>query len=267
MIIWLVLFVIIIAVSFILAYLSMRDFQEVPEKKLRYSVFLIQNPGVLTEGLLSELHKLIKKGEIISLERLFKGNESALVIFGPKEILQQFNDLHLLELEDYTAVNSDQVVAWELTVRDHQQLHGNLFTQVPEFEHDEQFWWQIILQTYSKNYLSEFIDTLRGIKSSNKVSFLLRNETKSLTKELHSLRNQNSAFQTQIRAVLVAPTDERRRKLKVLLENIGNGLIKIPRPYSSSQILEFYTTRNFTPASFGVSILSPAEILSLIGKG
>lgn len=243
MIIWLILFVIIILISFILAYLSMRDYQEIPEKKLQYSVYLIQNPEALNSETLNGMHQSIKRGEILSLERLFKGEQSALVIFGPKPVLQNLESLNLLELEDYTGVKGDDALAWELTLRD-QGVSGYIFNQMPELETEEQFWWQIVLQTYSKNYLSELIDRLRGLQPLS----------------------DNKAFQAQIRAVLVVPSEQRRKKLKVLLENLADNLIKIPRPYTSLQILEFYTQRSFTPVSFGVSALSSSEVLALLGK-
>lgn len=221
----------------------MRDYQEIPEKKLQYSVFLIQNPAALNSEVLSSLFLLIKKGEIISLERLFKGNQSALVIFGPKPILQNLTSLNLLELEDYTGVNDQEVAAWEITLKDYKMVE-NIFNQVPEFESSEQFWWQIVLQTYSKNYLIEFIDRLRGVEVSSK----------------------DQTLQAQIRALLVVHSEDRRKKLKVSLENLSDKLIKIPRPYTSLQLMEFYRKRSFTPASFGVSILSPAEIPALLGR-
>lgn len=244
MIIWLVLFVIIIFISFILAYLSMRDYQEVPEKKLQYSTFLIQNPDNFKAEVLDNLHQLIKRGETISLERLFKGDKSALVIFGPKEILQQFSNLNLLELEDYTAVKIEDLAAWELTLKNHQEVVSYIFNQMPSLETQEQFWWQIVLQANSKNYLADLTDRLRGVQ----------------------LTSEDKVYRAQIRAVLVAPSEQRRKKLKVLLENLSDNLIKIPRPFTSAQIFEFYTSRSFTPASFGVSILNSAQILTLLGK-
>jgi hypothetical protein len=101
--IWIILFIIVIVISFILAYRSMKDFKEIPiTPNLEYGLFLVKNTALFNLAYLSRIHKFItEQKSIISFERLLKGEESVLVIFGPKNILTSFPELELMELEDF----------------------------------------------------------------------------------------------------------------------------------------------------------------------
>lgn len=216
MIIFLILFFIILSISFVLAYLSMRDYQEVPVTEKEYSLYLIRKPQFLTPQILGALVNL-SKGKIISLERLFKGESSALVIFGPKKVLEgHFSEiLGLLELEDYTKVV--EATAWEIGRRGQHDLKFDIFENLPVLSKEEQFWWQVVIRD----------------------------------------------FEVQLRAVF-AFADKDRRSLALRLEGIGGkSLGKLPKAFTSDQILDFYRQRVFTPAN---SFTSKAEeILSFIG--
>src|SRR5688572_3161726 len=120
MILWVVLFVLVVAISFVLAAQSMRDFSEVPAKEAEYGLFLIRNTVALTPAVLDSIkNELLESKTIISFERLFKGGKSALVAFGPRELLLNHQSaLDLLELEDYTQnVEVEHISAWEVVVK------------------------------------------------------------------------------------------------------------------------------------------------------
>lgn len=123
----------------------MKDFTEIPQKsKLEYSLFLIRKSSNLTVSLLQSIHDdLIKEGLIVSLERLFKGSESALCIFGPKKILANYSDkLDLMELEDYsTSFHTENTTVWEI---DSQKIE-NPFSGLPQLGPNEQFCWQVLV--------------------------------------------------------------------------------------------------------------------------
>lgn len=211
MILWLALFALVIAISFVLALQSMRDFQESPKHfNTEYGLFLIRNTLGLTEQVLDSFHnQIIKDGLIISFERLFKGSKSALVIFGPKDILLAFQSkLNLLELEDYTVINKDHATAWEVGVKGGNikiEETDNFFANFPALSQAEQFWWQLTLQA----------------------------------------KNQKEGFYSQIRAVVISSDLGRRKKISELLQNLSSGhLSKIPKPFTSIQIVEFYQNRN-----------------------
>lgn len=142
MILWVLLFVLVVAISFVLAVKSMRDYQEIPTQTgEQYALFLIRKPQALSKELLSAIHEdLLNSGLIISFERLIKGIKAALVVFGPKKVLAVYKDhLDLLELEDYTNVNPEQFAAWEVGIK-----HPDV-PNFPTISGDDQIWWQLIL--------------------------------------------------------------------------------------------------------------------------
>ncbi len=144
MILWIVLFVLVVAISFILAAKSMRDFREIPTNE-QYGLFLIRKTQELSVQLLNSIQgELLDPNSVISLERLFRGEKSALVVYGPKLIISKYHqNLDLLELEDYTKVDPKQISAWEVGIKE----KGKVFDNLPELSQKEQFWWQVIISS------------------------------------------------------------------------------------------------------------------------
>ncbi|MDO8573936.1 MAG: hypothetical protein Q7R77_04250 [Candidatus Daviesbacteria bacterium] len=232
MILWLVLFFIVIAISFVLAWQSMRDYREMPLKsKEEYALFLIRSTENLTAKTLSDIREhIVKDGLIISFERLFKGKRAALTIFGPKWVLKKFTDsLALLELEDYSLkLNDTDVHLWEMGSKSKdlkEQISPEIFKNLPSLGEEEQFLWQVVL----------------GAKG-----------------------DKLPVFQSQIRAAVYAKDSARRRDLVQLFQNISTGeLIKVPKPFSHEQMMSFYRLRSLGKDSEGL-LLYPEKILKLI---
>jgi hypothetical protein len=228
----------------------MRDYQEAPSPKV-LEIYLIQNPEAFDTHILNEIHTLTKNNkEIITVERLFKGEKSALLISGTKHILEKFKPaLNLLELEDFTKVSEDQVSAWEIGVKN--QIPRplsitNIFGSLPKINEDEQFWWQLTLQSQSK-----------------KNGFITMLEKSLLGKKPIS----DDSFQCQIRAVVISADATRRQQLTEELESLGQGVItKIPRPLNSGQILSNYRKRAIIPADKYLITLNSEEVMQLVGK-
>lgn len=218
MILWLILFLIIVGISFILAFWSMRDYQEIPQQsKAEYGLFLIRRTDNLNFEILDVFRRsMLDRGFIISMERLFKGKQAALAIFGPKKILEQYSQqLNLLELEDY-ALNlvSENIIIWEVGVKG---STDNIFKNLPELTHEDQFFWQVIL----------------------------------------ARAGDDLSFQTQIRAAVYSKDPLRRKALASMLQNLNIGeLIKIPRPFSQEQMMNFYKLRSLDKASNGPVLVS-----------
>lgn len=102
--IWIVAFFIIILVSAVLAFRSMKDYEEFPENENLNSLFFVGNASAFTEQSLDKLYNAFISGKrFFSVERLNKGKERALVIFGPREIAEILPELKLVEIEDYLA--------------------------------------------------------------------------------------------------------------------------------------------------------------------
>lgn len=217
MILWLLLFILVIVISFLLAIQSMKDYQEIPQLTgHEYELFLIRKPQAFNTQLLSSLHEdLLKSGLIFSFERLIKGQRSALVVFGPKKILEKYNPvLDLLELEDYTFSDPNQIAIWEVGMRNPRQVNlegvKNYFKKFPLLSEHEQFWWQLLVAAKK--------DKAPTAKKS---------------------------FQGQIRAVVLTNNTERRKLLTQTLQDlIPQSLIKLPKAYSNQQLLDFYQKRS-----------------------
>lgn len=232
MILWIALFILVVAISFVLALQSMRDYQEIPQHaQTEYGLFLIRQTGMFNASVLDSLRTLmLKKGLIISIERLFKGKQAALTIFGPKEILKKFSSqLDLLELEDYTLnLDGKEVHTWEVGVREAErvnpQLLNDIFKDLPMLSDQDQFFWQIIL----------------GAKP-----------------------DKEPFFQTQIRAAVYSKDPEQQKVLS-LFQNLTLGeLVKVPKPFGAEQMMSFFRQRSLSKDSQG-PILDSAGVMGLL---
>lgn len=225
MILWLLLFLLVIGISFILAFRSMRDYQEIPQKTdVDYGLFLVRQIKNFDVKLLDSIRQeVLAEKAIVSLERLFKGRQTALTIFGPKNILSQFqNELDILELEDYTTeFTGSRVYVWEVGARATAKLNpihfNEIFSNLPQLEAEEQFFWQVIL-------------------------------------------NKN---QVQIRAAVFSE-DPIRKKMLASVQNLNaGGLVKIPKPFSNEQMIELYRARSLSKDNFG-PILDTEGVMRLL---
>lgn len=217
MIIWIILFFFVIIISFILALKSMNDYQGQPlALGLKYSLFLIQNPIELTLDILKSIHdEALKSNTIISLEKLFNGGKTALVIFAPKELMDKFSTtLDLLELEDYSLKEIPDFKAWEIGSKNlsPKVLEKDFFIKLPVLQEGEQLWWQIILKPKTANY---------------------------------QCRDKNIFFQSIIRIILLSVDKEKEQEMKeILFTKVGAlGINTLPQAYSSAELLKSYQQR------------------------
>ncbi len=277
MILWLALFALVVAISFVLALQSMHDYHEFPQYSgSDYGLFLIRNTAGLTTSVLDSIHnRILQNGLIVSLERLFKGTQSALVIFGPKEILTNFSSqLNLLELEDYTHVDREHVSAWEVGVKasqfppDQAQKIDSFFDSFPMLSEAEQFWWQLTLQAQPNEKVSKAASVVKGIfgkpRSQLSRDRFNRSEPDTQSEIDYLMRGKGrKLFQSQIRAVVISAELSRRKKLAEILQNLPAGsLTKIPQPFTSAQITQFYKSRSLSKGSNNPT-LAIEEVLKL----
>ncbi len=269
MIIWFVLFLVVIVISFILAYRSMRDFQHIPSTVEEYGIFLIKNPEGLTRELIDQLHGItLGKKQVLGFERLFKGGQSALVAHIPKKLEGQLKALDLLELEDYTGVGEMEIKAWEVGTKDTFLIPlelGNLFADFPNLEASEQFWWQLTLQPQNSGWGKGLSKTLRSIGSS--VGFDKLRSTDPEIKAMVEKKMSLPGWQSQIRAVLIAPDERRNKELGATLQELGKGkLIKLPQSQTSQQIYDSFVKRVVVPLTKHPLVVTANEILQLLGR-
>lgn len=219
-IVWIILFLIIIIISFILALRSMRDYHEIPvHSKTAYSLYLIKNETNVTKDLLTRMNSIIdQKRLVISFEKLYKGSKKALVVYGPISILKTFfEELNLMELEDYTFNDNEgqSKLCWEISSKNFQgrpEKSVGFYKALEGLDDGDQFWWQLVLQPLC--------------------------EKKGLS----------SMFKVMIRVVVITDSDEKNQKIKQALDKIikESELLILPQVYSSKQVFEFYQQRSLS---------------------
>lgn len=178
--IWITLFIIIIATSAYLAYRSMRNYQEIPHPDAGYSLFLIRNKEQFNQDILNKLHSLAQSSEtFFSVERLYKGTQNALLIYGPKFILNTKLPLDLLELEDYLygdsgsddfsdmqkKISKDMSYAFSVEPKNNPKKHlsvKNGFLKLLEINPQQYFFWQVVCYPLKANS-NPFQVTIRGM--------------------------------------------------------------------------------------------------------
>lgn len=220
MIIWIIIFAVIIFVSFILALRSMKDYHEIPvHSKTAYSLYLIKDEVKLTVDLLTRINSIIdQKRLVISFERLCKGSKKALVVYGPVAILKTFfEELNLMELEDYALDNIETQprLSWEISSNNfqgHPEKCVGFYDALKDLKDEEQFWWQLVLQPQCEK---------RGI---------------------------SLMFKAMIRVVVISASDEKNKEIKQTLDKIikDSELLALPQVYSSAQIFKFYQQRSIS---------------------
>jgi len=212
----------------------MKDYQEIPKaSKVEYGLFLIRRTDSFDAGVLGSIGKfMLDNSLIISLERLFKGNKAALTIFGPKEILNRFSaSLSLLELEDYILdCQTEDLSIWEVGVKENTGPNlddqNNIFANLSQMGDEDQFFWQVILGSRKEK--------------------------------------DNISFQTQIRAVVYSKDPSRKKILTSLLQGLKLGkLAKIPKPFSTEQMMDFFRSRSLSKDSNG-PILDSVGVMRLL---
>ena len=169
--IWVIAFFVIILISSVLAYRSMRDYEEFPEASDLNSLFYVGNPQNLSEETLKKLHD-ISQNKFFSLERLIKGKEKVWVIFGSRDLVQKLPELGLVEIEDYLSdsaglqpvsdktVSVDHVLSWTVVPKTNPQKQLRVTDQLSEVivEPDQRLFFQAVLMPVK---LGLFQTTLR----------------------------------------------------------------------------------------------------------
>lgn len=102
--VWMLIIIAVMIVALFLALRSMRDYQDVPKNKSDSGLFLVGNKANLTPEVIFKVNELAKFYDSpVSFEKLYKGTESVLIIYGLTKLVREFPELALLELEDYLA--------------------------------------------------------------------------------------------------------------------------------------------------------------------
>lgn len=236
MMIWLILFIFVVVISFILAFRSMSDYRELPSNLgLPYSLYLIRKPQSLNEELIKKIYDaVIPDKAVVSFEKLFKGGKQALVFYAPVKYATGFaGDLDLLELEDYSfkrqRLNEGEFF-WELGFKNASTTEGldkNLFGNIPELLPIEEFWWQLALLPVA---------------------------------------GEDARFKGVLRAMLWSKDGARALELKEGFTKIGqnDNLAVLPQAHSDEQLLNFYRERSVPAGQSSQYSLGALDIKNLL---
>lgn len=244
--IWIILFFIIILVSAVLAFRSMRDYEEFPDSIASNTLFYIANPQKFNEISLEKLHDFfLTRKQFFSLERLNKGQERALVIFGPGELPEILPELNLIEIEDYVSdagisagrldsdktVSVDDSLTWLLEPKSVSKklLHvGNEIKEI-QLAQNQKFFMQIVC-------LGENIGGKKDFQISLRVMVV---------------------DQDSIEKVLLA------KKVSEVLET-ATGLKKHEDNFPESKKFDSYKQRSLIPKEVSAFPLNTQEIFALL---
>lgn len=141
----------------------MKDYEEFPESLSLNAIFFVGNPQNFTEESLKKLREFFaNRKQFFSLERLNKGKERALVIFGPRDIVEILPELNLVEIEDYLA-DANQTLTWlvEPKVNDKKPLHVSREIKDLEFGESQKFFIQIVCTPEDERGPESFQSTIR----------------------------------------------------------------------------------------------------------
>lgn len=244
--IWIIIFFIIILISSVLAYRSMRDYEEFPEDLSLNSLFFVGNPAGLTEATLQKMHSLLEAGKhFFALEKLMKGKEKAIVLYGPKEVIQNFPELSLVELEDYLTgggnlgfdqnesktVNVNQVLSWLVEPKNNLKklLHVDKGLVNLVLDDSQKVFIQVVLMPLEKGGQKVFQSTLRVMVADN-----------DPIKRVELAKKVNQSFQE------------------------ATGLIKREDAFPESKRFESFKQRSLIPKEVAEFYLTDQEILSLV---
>lgn len=242
--IWIILFIIVLAISVFLARRSMKDYQELPHLIAKYGVFLVKNPSALNLQFFSELHSLGKIDHlIVSFERLSKGEDDALVLYAPKFFPEKFPDLGLFELEDY--LSGDE---------------KNIGYQEKQVGVDKSFSWVIDPKNNQKKPLSTVSNFLDQIKLAPNQRFFWQ--------IVLSPQKDMNKFQVTIR-VVVSDDDplirvELAKEIAQIIEN-ATGFSKSIKNSSQLAVFKAFRERTLVPKEITPFVLESSEILALLG--
>lgn len=244
MLLWLTVLSLIAIVSLALTLRSMRNFNELGQNTVPQGLFLIRNLGEFNDQTLQALHNWASAQNIFfSLERLFKGGEQALVIYGPVDLLGLLPELDLLELEDYlgqkqelSKITSTQILGFTIPLSLGLGFIRSSFLHNLELVPTEQFFWQLMIKPLplpENGLLSDVI---------------------------------NPHFEVIARTLMYAESAQKRVDLaKKILPQIQYdfGLKDPLKPQNSTTIFDLFFNRTFEPEKVDYHINSQ-EILALL---
>lgn len=250
MIIFILTLVFIGVISFILAWRSMGGFEEEPKNSKSYSMYWVKNISLFNSQTVHKLYDCVNSVHgVCSFERLFKGNQSALVLFAPSQIVSCVPELELVEIEDYlqpihmkmssqpttTKIHVNTVLGWGVDITNQTNKTTGFIWQNMPLEEGQQLFWQIVALP------------LKSRKES---------------------RNAPPRFQVTLRCLVVDPKPQDRINLAKRIDAyLGQylGVRKECTRLSTRAIFESFIKRSFFPKQVKPSLVDSLQIVHLLG--
>lgn len=223
----------------------MRDYEEFPDSVSLNALFYIGNPSNINEETLKRIHfRFTQEKHFFSLERLVKGSEKAVVLFGERQMREQFPELSLVEIEDYVGeVNLLSGDGNDKTVDVNQSIS-----------------WLLEPKSDPKKLLS-IGDEFRELKVENNQKVFMQ------VILMPSEKSGETVFQTTIRVMVADPDPINRVALAknvndIILRNVG--LKKHDDNFPEGKKFESFKQRSFIPKEVSEFTLTTQEVLDIL---
>ncbi len=236
---WIFFIVVIVIASAILAIRSMRDYDETPEDPSQYELFLIRDLSNFNPDLISRFQALLLSLDtFFSIERLYRGKESVIVLYGPKVLKKNFPELKLLELEDYIldpkehtpvhpkVISPNDAYTWIVRKKTGKKVFKSGFLKVPLEDH-QLFFWQLVCSPLKNT--NQFQITARAMVS-------------------------DSEPQSKVELV---------KKYESSLRNLG-GFVTASTGQTKLSVFDSYKKRTLIPKEIAPFIVSNIDIFNLL---
>jgi len=227
----LIAFGVVMVITAILALNTARNSKPFQLRNYRYATYVVQNAEILEPNLISKLfnHPGFEDFKV-AFEIIYKGQTKALVLYVPNEIKSFFQQLKLLEIEDYTTTFTDQnppqFIAWSLN----QNVNTVDVGQTPiltnlGLQPEEQVYWQIShLPDDSQKHPR--INLILGVKGATpeRTNELTRLIVEKLTKSIN-ITPKNDAKQTDLRLIYEQRGGEWGSAINILPNQLANLIL------------------------------------------
>ena len=224
----------------------MRDYEEFPENLSLNTLYYIGNPSGLTAAGFDKLHQLFLKDKyFFSVEKLLKGKERAVVLYGPRDLAKSCPELSLVEIEDYLGENSDFLTPAE----QNKKVNVNLVLS-----------WLVEPKNNPKKLLHI---------ESGAMNFTLEDDQKVFIQMvlMPIQKSGENVFQSTFRVMVSDPDAIKRIELakKVgAIFNTATGLNKHEDSFPETKKYDSYKQRSLIPKEVAEFMLTQEEVISFI---
>lgn len=224
----------------------MKGYQELPPQNFEHSLFLINNPQLLNEDNIKKIYNYSLNNELIfSIEKLYKGKDKAVILFGPTAFARALDETKITELEDYLLPKT-------YTPQNLNELKAvNINSTLS---------WTLIPDRNSKNkiILKDNFAAIDGISENERVFIQF---------VLAPVKSVNLVFQTTIRVMVVSDDPNKRVELAKKIDGqikSSSNLVRKESGNSISQTFDSFKLRTLIPKELQLISVTSDQLLKII---